>query len=88
MADKPKVAICWLGGCGGCDEAVVDINEVILNVAEAVDLIMWPVALDFKYHRIEAIGDGGIALSIVNGNARAIRPAVTSVASTAGRLST
>ena len=28
MADKPKVAICWLGGCGGCDEAVVDLEQV------------------------------------------------------------
>jgi len=70
MADKPKVAICWLGGCGGCDEAVVDINEVILDVAGAVDIVIWPVALDFKYHHIEAIGDGEIALSILNGNIR------------------
>ena len=34
MADKPKVAIMWLGGCGGCDEAVVDLNENVLKVAE------------------------------------------------------
>jgi F420-non-reducing hydrogenase small subunit len=67
---KPKVAICWLGGCGGCDEAVVDINEVLLSVAGAVDLILWPVALDFKYDSIRAMKDGEIALSIINGNVR------------------
>ncbi len=67
---KPKVAICWLGGCGGCDEAVVDINEVLLSVAGAVDLVLWPVALDFKYHSIEAMKDGEIALSIINGHIR------------------
>ncbi len=67
---KPKVAICWLGGCGGCDEAVVDINELLLSVAGAVDIILWPVALDFKYHSVEGMNDGEIALSLVNGNVR------------------
>jgi F420-non-reducing hydrogenase small subunit len=67
---KPKVAICWLGSCGGCDEAVVDINEVILGVANAVDLIFWPVALDFKYNSLKALKDGEIILSIINGHVR------------------
>jgi len=67
---KPKVAICWLGGCGGCDETVVDINEVILGVAAAVDFVLWPVALDFKYKGIEDMDDGEIALSVINGNVR------------------
>lgn len=70
MVAKPKVAICWLGSCGGCDEAVVDLNEAILQVTAAVDVIFWPVALDFKYHHLEAMKDGEIALSIVNGHVR------------------
>ena len=67
---KPKVAICWLGSCGGCDEAVVDINEVIIGLANAVDLILWPVALDFKYDSLKTMKDGEIVLSIVNGHVR------------------
>jgi F420-non-reducing hydrogenase small subunit len=70
MADKPKVAICWLGSCGGCDEAVVDLNEAILQVTSAVDIIFWPVALDFKYHHLEAMKDGEIALAVINGHIR------------------
>jgi len=70
MVAKPKVAICWLGGCGGCDEAVVDLNEALLQVTSAVDVIFWPVAMDFKYHHIEAMKDGEIALSIINGHIR------------------
>lgn len=70
MADKPKVAICWLGSCGGCDEAVVDLNEAILQVTSAVDVIFWPVALDFKYHHLEAMKDGEITLAIINGHIR------------------
>ncbi|MCX5813938.1 MAG: oxidoreductase [Proteobacteria bacterium] len=70
MADKPKLAICWFGGCGGCDEAIVDLNEDILKVTNAFDLVLWPVALDFKYHHIEAMEDKEITLSIINGSVR------------------
>lgn len=70
MPVKPKVAICWLGSCGGCDEAVVDINEVLLRVADNVDLVLWPVALDFKYHHVKSLKDREIVLSVVNGHVR------------------
>jgi F420-non-reducing hydrogenase small subunit len=70
MSTKPKIAICWLGGCGGCDESVVDINETLLSVADSADLVLWPVALDHKYHHIEAMKDAEITLSILNGNVR------------------
>jgi len=70
MTDKPKVAICWLGSCGGCDEAVVDLNAALLDVTNVVDVILWPVAMDFKYHHIEAMADGEIVLSIINGHVR------------------
>jgi len=70
MANKPKIAICWFGGCGGCDEAVVDLNEDILKVTNAFDIVLWPVALDFKYHHIEAMKDNEIVLSIINGSVR------------------
>jgi F420-non-reducing hydrogenase small subunit len=70
MGSKPKVAICWLGGCGGCDETVVDMNEVLLGVTRAVDLIFWPVALDFKYHHVQNMKNKEILLSIINGHVR------------------
>ncbi|HOO47157.1 MAG TPA: oxidoreductase [Deltaproteobacteria bacterium] len=70
MADKPKVAIYWMTACGGCDEAIVDLNEVILTVADAVDIVLWPVALDFKYESIRKMEKGEIALSILNGSIR------------------
>ena len=70
MSNKPKIAICWLGGCGGCDEAIVDLNEALLGIADAVDIVLWPVALDYKYHHVKAMADGEITLSIINGNVR------------------
>jgi len=70
MAEKPKIAICWFGGCGGCDEAIVDLNEDILKVTNAFDIVLWPIAFDFKYHHIEAMEDKTITLSIINGSVR------------------
>ena len=68
--DKPKVAFYWCSSCGGCEEAVVDLNEDILKVADAVDIVFWPVALDFKRKDVEALSDGEIAVSFINGAIR------------------
>jgi len=67
---KPKVAFYWCASCGGCEETVVDLNEDILKVADAVDIVLWPVALDFKRKDIEALNDGDIAVSFINGAVR------------------
>ena len=67
---KPKVAFYWCASCGGCEETVLDLNEDILKVTDAVDIVLWPVALDFKKKDIEALGDGKIAVSFINGAVR------------------
>lgn len=67
---KPKVAFYWCAACGGCEEAVVDLAEEILAVVEAVDIVFWPVALDFKRADVEALADGELAASFVNGAIR------------------
>ena len=70
MSDKPKVAFYWCASCGGCEETIVDLNEDILKVVDAVDIVLWPVALDFKRADIEAMADGEIAVSFINGAVR------------------
>ena len=70
MPDKPKIAIYWCASCGGCEEAVVDLAEGILNVVAAVDIILWPVAMDFKKKSIEAMADKSIAATLLNGAIR------------------
>ena len=67
---KPKVAFYWCASCGGCEETVVDLNEDILKVVDAVDIVLWPVALDFKKKDVEALKDGEIAASFINGAIR------------------
>jgi F420-non-reducing hydrogenase small subunit len=67
---KPKVGFYWCASCGGCEEAVVDLAEKILDVVEAVDIVFWPVALDFKRKDVEAMADGAILATFVNGAVR------------------
>lgn len=71
MSDtKPKVAFYWCASCGGCEEAVVDLAEQILDVIQKVDIVFWPVALDFKKEDVERMKDGSIAVSFINGAIR------------------
>jgi F420-non-reducing hydrogenase small subunit len=67
---KPRVGFYWCASCGGCEEAVVDLAEEILGVVEAVDIAFWPVALDFKRSDVEAMPDGHLAVTFLNGAIR------------------
>ena len=67
---KPKVAFYWCASCGGCEETVLDLDERVLDVVAAVDIVFWPVALDFKRHDVESIPDGSILAAFVNGAVR------------------
>ena len=67
---KPKVALYWAAACGGCDVAVLDTNEKILDIASLADIVFWPIALDFKYHHVEEMADGSIDLCLFNGAVR------------------
>ena len=67
---KPKIAFYWCASCGGCEEAVVDLGEDLLALVELVDVVFWPVALDFKRADVEALDDGELAAAFLNGAVR------------------
>lgn len=67
---KLKLALWWSASCGGCDIAVLDTNEKILDVAALADIVLWPVALDFKYHHVRAMPDKSIDVCLFNGAVR------------------
>jgi len=70
MVEKPKIALYWCSSCGGCEESVIDLAEDILMVAEASDIVFWPVALDFKLSDVKALDDGEITATLINGSVR------------------
>lgn len=67
---KIKIAQYWAAGCGGCDVALLDIDEKILGVAEIADIAFWPIAVDFKVKDVEAMPDGYITATLINGAIR------------------
>ncbi len=67
---KPKFAMYWAASCGGCDIAVLNIHEKILDVDANFDVVFWPVAMDAKYKDVEAMPDGSILLTLFNGAIR------------------
>ncbi len=67
---KPKLALYWAASCGGCEIAVLDVEEKILDVAAFFDIVFWPCATDFKYKDVEAMPDKSIDLCLFNGAVR------------------
>ena len=67
---KLKVAFYWAAGCGGCEIAQLEIGDKILKLAEAADIVFWPVAIDAKYKDVEAMPDKSIDACLFNGAIR------------------
>jgi F420-non-reducing hydrogenase small subunit len=70
VSEKPKIALYWCSSCGGCEESVVDLAEDLLDIAAKVDIVFWPVAIDMKHSDVEALADGEIAATLINGAVR------------------
>jgi F420-non-reducing hydrogenase small subunit len=67
---KSKVAFYWCASCGGCEEAVINLDEDLLKVMDAVDIVLWPALLDYKRKDVEVLEDGDIAVSFISGAVR------------------
>ena len=70
MTTKPKFAMYWAASCGGCEIAVLNTHETILDVDANFDVVFWPVAMDAKYRDVEAMEDKSILLTLWNGGIR------------------
>lgn len=68
--NKPKFAMYWAASCGGCEIAVLNTHEGILDVDANFDVAFWPVAMDAKYKDVESMEDGSILLTLFNGGIR------------------
>lgn len=70
LPGKPKFAMYWAASCGGCDIAVLNTHEKILDVDANLEVVFWPVAMDAKYRDLEAMPDASIALTLFSGGIR------------------
>ena len=67
---KLKIAFYWAASCGGCEVAVLDINEKLLDVLKIAEIVFWPAAMDIKYKDLEELPDKYIDITFFNGSIR------------------
>ncbi|MBU1050453.1 oxidoreductase [Candidatus Bipolaricaulota bacterium] len=67
---KAKIGIYWAAACGGCDCALLEVNEQILDVVAAADILLWPCAADPKYSDLRDYKNGEIDIVLFNGAIR------------------
>ncbi len=70
MAGKVSIAVNWAAACGGCDVALLDLEEAFLDVAALLDVKYWPVAMDFKRDDLRALPTGAVDIGLFNGAVR------------------
>jgi F420-non-reducing hydrogenase small subunit len=70
MTPKPKLSMYWSSSCGGCEIALVNLHEKLLEVDRAFDFVFCPCLLDTKKDYIESLPDGGLAITFFNGAVR------------------
>lgn len=69
-APKPRFAMYWASSCGGCDIAVLNVHELILEVDRRFEIAFWPAAMDAKYADVRAAPDRSIDLCLFSGGIR------------------
>jgi len=69
-APKGKLAVYWAASCGGCEIALLSINEKLLDVAAAFDVVFWPCATDGKVRDVEQMPDDSVDVCLFNGGIR------------------
>ncbi len=75
MPVKPKLALYWASSCGGCEIAVVNLQEKLLDLDAHFDLVFCPCLLDTKKKDVEALPDRSIAITLFNGGIRTVENA-------------
>ncbi|MGM0491161.1 MAG: hypothetical protein ACQESR_30915, partial [Planctomycetota bacterium] len=67
---KGKLAMYWAASCGGCEIALLGIEEKILDVSKAFDIVFCPCISDGKVRDVERMEDGEIDVCLFNGSVR------------------
>jgi F420-non-reducing hydrogenase small subunit len=67
---RHRFAMYWASACGGCDVAVLNLHDAILDFAEHFEPVFWPAVMDAKYADLAAMPDGSIDLTLFSGGIR------------------
>ncbi len=70
MNIRPRLSMYGAASCGGCEIALVNLHDKILDVDSHFELFFCPVLVDTKEEQVEALPDGSIAITLFNGAIR------------------
>lgn len=71
MTEKIKVGFLLLGGCAGCEMAVVDLSEKLVDALAHLQVVFWaPTVADVKYNDLESMDDKYIDVAFIDGMVR------------------
>ncbi len=70
MAEKITIALKRGASCVGCDIALVNLSEKLLELLEIADIVFAPTLVDVKYKDLEAMPDGSITVGLYHGAIR------------------
>jgi len=59
-----KIAIVCGAACGGCDVAIVNLHERLLDISDKIQIVFWHTATDFKIEDLEKIPKVDIGIYI------------------------
>ena len=67
---KKKLGFYWAASCGGCDIAVLEIHEKLIELLDQFEIVFWPCVMDVKYSDVERMADQAIDVCLFNGAIR------------------
>ena len=70
MKGKRALAVYWASSCGGCEIAIVNLHERLLELDANFHLVFCPCLVDTKTRDIQQLPDGAIDVTLFNGAIR------------------
>lgn len=70
MPGKRGLAVYWASSCGGCEIAIANLHERLLDFDDHFDLVFCPCLVDTKIDDIRRMPEGAIEVTLFNGAIR------------------
>ncbi len=67
---RPKLAMYWAASCGGCEMALLSLDELLFSLNDFFELAFCPCLVDTKKAYLKSLTDGDIAVTFFNGGIR------------------
>jgi F420-non-reducing hydrogenase small subunit len=67
---KPRLAVYWTTGCGGCDASFLDLGDRLFALEDDFELVFFPLLSDRKREYLENLADRSIDLCLLTGAIR------------------